>query len=127
MFTGNDFQESASHGGLYVKPQFSPRNVIVRDEAGQILHAVVGVHGRMPHPKWTEIKYFSASCQEEAILKFKRFYWTITQTTGFVEIVAGPAIGFFVHDNHGDSLSAGGTRPEANPLDRGTEFEGKAA
>ena len=126
MRTDGEFREDPSRGGLWVKPAYSMRDVVVRDEQGQILYAVVGLYGKMPRPKWTEIRYLSASSQEEAVLRFRQYHWIIPQ---FSEIVAGPAIGFFVHDNHGDSLSSSGARPDPHPLDRGTEFEeqGRAA
>ena len=108
MFTDGEFREDPSRGGLWVKPAYSTKDVVVRDEHGQVLYAVVGLHGRMPNPKWTEIRYFSAASHEEAVLRFRQYHWLIPR---FSEIVAGPAIGFFVHDNHGDTLSVGGDRP----------------
>jgi hypothetical protein len=125
VLTDDDFREDPSRGGLFVKPAYSTKDVVMRDEHGQILYAVVGMHGRFPRVAWTDIRYFSASSQEEAILRFKQYHWAIVQMGGgFHQVIAGPAIGFFVHDNHGDSLSTGGTRPAASPLDRGTAFEG---
>ena len=112
--------------GLYVKPKLSPRDVIVRDASGRILYAVAGLYYRRG-PKGTAVPayegplYFSASDQKSAEYQFKQRFWHLQ----FAEVFAGPAIGFFVHDSHGDKLSAGGTRPDANPLDKGTEYEGQ--
>ena len=116
--------------GLYVKPRISPRDVIVRDASGRILYAVVGlalVPSKLPGakhlvPHYEGPLYFSASDQASAAYQFKQRFWHLQ----FTEVWAAPAIGFFVHDNHGDKLSAGGARPDANPLDKGTEYEGQS-
>ncbi len=109
----HSYEPDPARAGLYVKPKISPRDVVVRDAAGRILYAVVGLYGTAKNPRYLGPNYFSASDQASALYQFKAHFAQIH----FAEVWAGPAIGFFVHDNHGDSLSAGGTRPERRPGD----------
>jgi hypothetical protein len=111
MYLDDGFQADPARGGLFVKPKINPRDVVIRDAAGKILYAVVGLHGTIKEPKYEGPNYFSASDQASAEFQFKQRYWHLR----FSSVWAGPAIGFFVHDNHGDSLSSGGTRPEPIP------------
>jgi hypothetical protein len=108
LYADDGLVEDAA-SGLYVKPRLSPKDVIVRDAAGRILYAVVGLHGTISRPRYEGPIYVSASDQQSALVQFATRFSHIT----FAEVWAGPAIGFFVHDNHGDSLSVGGERSEA--------------
>lgn len=109
-----------SRPALYVKPKINPRTVVMRDAAGRILYAVVGLYGTIQNPRYEGPSYFSASDQASAEFQFKKRFWHLH----FAEVWAGPAIGFFVHDNHGDVLSSGGSRPEARTGKIGERDEG---
>jgi hypothetical protein len=106
-------------GGLLTKPKISPKDVVMRDDAGRTLYCGLGLYGTLAAPQYTEPVYLHASCQQAALVQFHHFHRHIR----FSQVWVAPAVGFFVHDNHGDVLSTGGTRPAANPLDRGTEYE----
>ena len=106
LYADDGFVDDAV-SGLYVKPKISPKDVVIRDAAGRILYAVVGLHGTIHRPKYKGPIYVSASDQQSALVQFATRFSQIV----FSEVWAGPAIGFFVHDNHGDTLSVGGDRP----------------
>jgi hypothetical protein len=112
MLGSDDYLPDPRLGGLYTKPKIG-RQVVVRDAAGRILYAVIGLHGTIARPRYEGPTYFSAMSQEDAIAKFRAKNWHLQ----FSFILGAPAIGFFVHDNHGDKLSAGGSRGPAD-LDR---------
>ena len=107
MLLNNDFVKGLS--GLYVKPKLSTKDVIVRDESGRILYACFGLAGTLEAPMHVGPKFFSARDQDDALGQFYRRH----QHIRFSLVIAAPAVGFFVHDNHGDKLSAGGHRQDS--------------
>ncbi len=108
-----------SEGALLRKPKLDSK-VVLRNKDGDVLYTGIGLYGTMTAPRYTEPVQVFASCQQAALIAFHNRFRHIR----FAEVWVAPAIGFFVHDNHGDVLSTGGTRPGENVADRGTEFEG---
>jgi hypothetical protein len=106
-------------GGLLRKPKLDTR-MVLRNPEGHILYSGVGLYGTIESPRYTEIVQVFASCQQAALIAFHNRFRHIK----FSQVWVAPAIGFFVHDSHGDVLSTGGERPGENIADRGTEFEG---
>jgi len=107
-------------GALFQKPKISPKDVVIRDGQGRTLYCGIGLHGTIANPKYEGPVYMFATCQQAALIQFHERFRYIQR---WGEVIVGPAIGFFVHDNHGDVLSTGGRRPGVNVADRGTEFE----
>ena len=87
--------------GLYVKPRIDTTKILIRDNAGQLIFAVIGLSGTAARPVFIGPLYCSASDRLDAMSQFLGFH----RERSFVTIYAAPAIGFFVQDNHGDKLS----------------------
>ncbi len=109
LLTTNDFVKTK--GGLLTRPSISKETVILRDDSGLALYAAIGVTGTSERPIYVGPDYFSAKSAEHAKREAGQF-WTRRHPGFSFFILAGPAIGFFVHDNHGDVLSTGGERKD---------------
>jgi hypothetical protein len=86
--------------------------LVQRAPNGQILYAVIGNAWTGSKKLGRRVKflgpvYLHASDQASAEFQFKRLHYR----EALIGVTAAPAIGFFVHDNHGDVLSTGGARP----------------
>ncbi len=104
----NDALTPIGPQGLYVKPKVSTKDVVIRDRAGRILYACMGIRGTLLAVEHVGPEYYSASDQASALFQFVRHHPGVR----FAAILAAPAVGFFVHDNHGDKLSADGARKD---------------
>lgn len=80
------------------------KEVIVRDAKGDILYTCVALlYSFKRHDwVWTEPQYTSAKNHAHATFQFRN----MLRGVRIRDIHIAPAIGFFVHDNHGDKLSA---------------------
>jgi hypothetical protein len=92
--------------GLYVKPRVSEKNVLLRDAKGLVVFAVFGIAGALPHPLHVGPMYCSARNGYDARKVFHRRYKHLSFST----VYAAPAVGWFVHDTHGEKLSASGVQ-----------------
>ena len=92
--------------------------LIQRAPNGQILYCVTATAWTGSTSQGKLVKklpnaYLHASDQSSAEFQFKRLHYR----EDLIDVLAAPAIGFFVHDNHGDQLSTGGHRPAYDPRD----------